>query len=70
MGCQMNVLDSELVANQLTGRYKVKDTKLIERYLEVGQLLSRLESVSFETIPREKNARADSLAQTGSRMGR
>jgi ribonuclease HI len=62
-------LDSELVSNQLTGRYKVKDTKLIDRYLEVGQLLSRLESVKFETIPREKNARADSLAQTGARMG-
>jgi len=63
-------LDSELVANQLTGRYKVKDTKLIDRYLKVGQLLSRLESVKFETIPREKNARADRLAHTGARMVR
>ena len=63
-------LDSELVSNQLSGRYKVKDTKLIERYLEVGQLLSRLDSVKFETIPREKNARADRLAQIGARMGR
>ena len=58
-------LDSELVANQLTGRYKVKDTKLIDRYLKVGQLLSRLDSVRFETIPREKNGRADRLANTG-----
>jgi ribonuclease HI len=58
-------LDSELVANQLTGRYKVKDTKLIDRYLKVGQLLSRLDSVRFETIPREKNGRADKLANTG-----
>ncbi len=63
-------LDSELVSNQLTGRYKVKDTKLIDRYLKVGQLLSRLDSVRFETIPREKNARADRLAQTGARMVR
>ena len=63
-------LDSELVANQLTGRYKVKDTKLIDRYLKVGQLLSRLESVKFETIPREKNARADRLAHTGALMVR
>lgn len=63
-------LDSELVSNQLTGRYRVKDTKLIDRYLEVGQLLSRLDSVKFETIPREKNTRADRLAQTGARMGR
>lgn len=63
-------LDSELVSSQLSGRYKVKDTKLIERYLKVGQLLSRLDSVTFETIPREKNARADRLAHTGARMGR
>jgi len=60
-------LDSELVAHQLSGRYKVKDQKLIERYLEVGKLLSRLESVRFETIPREQNARADRLAQAGVR---
>jgi ribonuclease HI len=60
-------LDSELVANQLTGRYKVKDRKLIDRYLEVGKLLSRLESVSFEAIPREQNSRADRLAQVGAR---
>ncbi len=63
-------LDSELVSNQLAGRYKVKDTKLIDRYLEVGRLLSRLDSVKFETIPREKNTRADRLAQTGARMRR
>ncbi|MFH1690502.1 MAG: ribonuclease HI family protein [Candidatus Eisenbacteria bacterium] len=63
-------LDSELVSNQLTGRYKVKDAKLLDRYLEVVQLLSRLDSVRFETIPREKNDRADRLAQTGARMGR
>jgi ribonuclease HI len=62
-------LDSELVANQLAGRFKVKDTKLIDRYLEVERLLSRLDSVRFETIPREKNARADRLAQTGAGMG-
>jgi probable phosphoglycerate mutase len=62
-------MDSELVANQLSGRFKVKDAKLLDRYLEVEQLLSRLDSVSFETIPREKNARADRLAQTGAGMG-
>lgn len=63
-------LDSELVAKQLTGSYKVKDTKLLDRYLEVVQLLSRLDSVRFETIPREENGRADRLAQTGARLGR
>ena len=60
-------LDSELVANQLMGRYRVKDPKLLERYLEVEGLLSRLEDVRFEAIPRERNARADRLAQLAAR---
>jgi ribonuclease HI len=62
-------MDSELVANQLAGRFRVKDRKLLDRYLEIERLLARLESVRFETIPREKNARADRLAQTGAGMG-
>lgn len=60
-------LDSELVANQLMGRYRVKDPKLLERYLEVEGLLSRLEDVKFEAIPRERNAHADRLAQLAAR---
>lgn len=60
-------LDSELVARQLSGRYKVKDRKLIEQYLRVGELLSRLDDVRFEAIPREQNSRADALAQTAAR---
>jgi ribonuclease HI len=62
-------LDSELVANQLSGRFKVKDSKLIEQYLKVGALLSQLDSVTFEAIPREENARADMLAQAGAKTG-
>jgi len=60
-------LDSELVANQLMGRYKVKDPKLLERYLEVESLLSRLDDVRFEPIPRERNSHADRLAQLAAR---
>jgi ribonuclease HI len=63
-------LDSELVANQLSGRYKVKDSKLIDRYLKVSKLLSRFESVRFEAIPREENTRADMLARMGARSAR
>jgi len=62
-------LDSELVARQLSGRYKVKDKKLIDAYLRVGELLSRLDEVQFQTIPREENARADALAKMGARSG-
>jgi ribonuclease HI len=61
-------LDSELVAMQLSGRYKVRDKKLIEQYLKVGELLAKLDDVRFEVVPREENSRADRLAQNGARM--
>lgn len=63
-------LDSELVARQLSGRYKVRHPKLLEAYLEVARLIGRLDDVSFHAIPREQNTRADRLAQMGARRGR
>ena len=60
-------LDSELVANQLRGTYKVKDRKLIDAYLRVEAVISELDGVTFEAIPREENVRADRLAQMGAR---
>lgn len=62
-------LDSELVAHQLMGRYKVKDRKLIDAYLKVERLLSELDEFVVEPIPREDNARADRLAEIGARRG-
>jgi ribonuclease HI len=62
-------LDSELVANQLRGTYKIKDRKLLDAYLRVEGLLSELDAVVFETVPREQNTRADRLAQLGARRG-
>lgn len=60
-------LDSELVANQLRGAYKVKDRKLLDAYLRVEAILRELDGVTFEAIPREENVRADRLAQMGAR---
>jgi ribonuclease HI len=62
-------LDSELVANQLTGRYRIKDRKLIDAYLKIERLLSELDGIVVESIPREDNARADRLAEIGARRG-
>jgi ribonuclease HI len=62
-------LDSQLVANQLRGTYKVKDRKMIDAYLRVEQIIRDLDDVTFESIPRELNKRADRLAQTGARRG-
>jgi ribonuclease HI len=62
-------LDSELVARQLTGRYKVRDPKLQEKYLQVAALMARLEDISIVHVPREQNAEADRLAKRGAKRG-
>ncbi len=54
--------DSELLARQFTGEYKVKDPfiKLCQR--QIKHLMSFFEKVSVCHIPREENREADSLA--------
>ncbi len=54
--------DSELVVNQLNGRYKIKSTALRPFYLEAAQLLGQFEGVTIKHIPRELNTEADRLA--------
>jgi ribonuclease HI len=54
--------DSELVVNQLNGRYKIKNTALRPLYQKIVQLAGKLESFRVDYIPREKNTRADALA--------
>lgn len=62
-------LDSELVARQLTGRYKVRDRKLQEKYLQVSALIARLDDISIVHVPREQNSEADRLAKRGAERG-
>jgi ribonuclease HI len=54
--------DSELVVNQLNGRYKIKSTALRPLYLQTAQLLSQFEKVAIAYVPREQNIEADHLA--------
>jgi len=54
-------LDSELLVEQLNGRYKVKDAGLKPLFVEVRNLSERFSRVSFTHVPREKNKRADKL---------
>ena len=54
--------DSELVVEQINGRYKIKNTALRSLYQKVVQLTGSLESFSISYIPREQNAAADALA--------
>lgn len=56
-------MDSELIVKQMKGEYRVKDAKLKVLHKKITSLLDESFShVSFFHIPREKNARADELA--------
>lgn len=55
-------LDSELVVRQLNGQYKVRDPKMRDLYLKVRRELSRFSIVTFRHVTRDRNARADALA--------
>lgn len=55
-------LDSELVVKQLNGEYKVKNSALKPLFDLIKSSLSRFESCEISHIPREKNDRADALA--------
>ncbi len=53
--------DSELVANQLSGRYRVRNPDLQALHAEALAALNALEAWTFRTVPRARNARADAL---------
>jgi ribonuclease HI len=55
-------LDSELIVRQLEGIYRVKDPKMRAAYDRVCRSLARLEEWTVAHVPREKNKRADALA--------
>jgi ribonuclease HI len=55
------VNDSELVARQLTGEYKVKNAALRPLHEEARQELAAFERWSIRSVPREQNAHADAL---------
>ncbi len=54
--------DSELVVNQINGKYKIKNTALRPLYQKVVQLAGSLEILNVSYIPREQNSVADALA--------
>jgi probable phosphoglycerate mutase len=54
--------DSELVVNQLKGRYKVRSTGLRPLYLQAAKLLGKLRKIEIICVPREENTEADMLA--------
>jgi len=57
-------LDSQLVARQLKGEYKVKDRNIKKFFVIARNLLRSFNGVNIKEIPREKNKEADKLVNT------
>jgi ribonuclease HI len=55
-------MDSELVARQITGRYRVKHADLKPIHARVMELLSRFDGYTVGHVPRELNKEADRLS--------
>ncbi len=53
--------DSELIANQVRGTYKVKNEALRALHREAVSALQRFDRFSIRTVRREQNAHADAL---------
>ena len=56
------LLDSKLIVEQLAGRWRVKDVKLIPLHIEIRGLLTRFARWSAAHVPRAQNSAADALA--------
>lgn len=55
-------LDSELVVSQLNGKYKILENELQSFFMEIWNLKFDFPRLKFNYIPREKNKKADYLA--------
>ena len=53
--------DSELLAKQIKGEYKVKEPRLKKLFAQAHQLLGQLEEWDIANVPREQNRLADRL---------
>jgi len=53
--------DSELLINQLNGKYKILDSKIQPLFISTWNLKLDFKKVKFKLIPREKNKEADRL---------
>ncbi|MCX6807732.1 MAG: ribonuclease HI family protein [Patescibacteria group bacterium] len=55
-------MDSNLVVEQVSGNFKVKNADLKKLFLDVQKLILKFKKISFKHIPRAKNKLADKLA--------
>lgn len=55
-------MDSKLVVEQMSGRWKVKHPDMIPLQRKAAELARHFDSVTYEWIPRSQNSHADALA--------
>jgi len=55
-------MDSKLVVEQMSGRWKIKHPDMVPLAVEAASLVRRLSRVEFTWIPRAQNSAADALA--------
>lgn len=55
-------LDSQLIARQLNGQYKIEEERLFPLFIRIWNLKMDFGPIIFTEIPREKNKEADRLA--------
>lgn len=56
------IADSQLIIRQLAGIYKIKNVRLKEIFNKIKELEIDLGNITYKSIPREQNKRADALA--------
>mgnify|MGYP001600217773 FL=1 len=55
-------LDSQLIARQLNGQYKIEEERLFPLFIKIRNLKMDFGPIKFTEIPREQNKEADRLA--------
>jgi ribonuclease HI len=65
--CATIKLDSELVYNQVIGKYKIRSSRMAVQLKRVKILKAKIKNLSFQLIPRSDNKSADHLAQKASK---
>ncbi|MDD4294973.1 MAG: ribonuclease HI family protein [Candidatus Omnitrophica bacterium] len=55
--------DSQLLCEQMNGRYKVKNNNIIPLFILASHLVKCLDNFSIRHIPREQNKEADKLSK-------
>lgn len=57
--------DSQLLINQLTGRYRVRTAHIVPLHRQVLSLAAKFDRISYEHVRRERNTEPDRLANEG-----